>query len=159
MSSMLGASLLALGAVFSPEVPLPPPVQRVEAPPAPPMSDDLRDYLAERGARPARFRYGSMTFEDYPAAAIRANQQGVVVFRYVVGVGGRVTSCEIIESSGSPLLDSTTCSLAQRRFRFYPAQDSDGNPTEETRTQSIRYFLPDDAPAAPALQDSESPDG
>jgi periplasmic protein TonB len=157
-SLLLGASLATIAAATPEEeavpMPVPPPILRtlppVAAPPAPVappvISEELRAYLETRGARPARFRYGAIGFEDYPAAAIRANEQGAVGFRYVVGPDGRVTSCEIVESSGSASLDATTCSLAQRRFRFYPAQDDKGAPTSETRTQRIRYSLPDDSP-------------
>ena len=164
---MLGASLAAIAAATpdnAPEVPMPPPLVRMQAPvaappapPAPQVSEELRAYLETRGARPARLRYGSIVFEDYPAAAIRAREQGTVAIRYVVGPEGRVTSCEIAESSGSAVLDATTCALAQRRFRFYPAQDEAGTPTSETRTQRVRYSLPEDVPPAPASAAPETP--
>ncbi|HYJ31366.1 MAG TPA: TonB family protein [Allosphingosinicella sp.] len=153
---LLGASMAAATPDDAPEVPMPPPLVRMRALPAPEanvpppaVDEELRAYLETRGARPARFRYGAIGFEDYPAAAIRAGEQGIVGVRYLVGPAGRVTSCEIVESSASAVLDATTCSIAQRRFRFYPAQDDAGNATSETRTQRVHYSLPDDPPPAP----------
>jgi len=155
-SLLLGTSLAALAAQVPPVVdgvPMPPPVQRMQvpvaappAPPAPPISEELRAYIETRGQRLARFRYGSIGFEDYPASALREGAQGTVAFRYVIGTDGRVVSCEIVESSGHAILDHTACALAQRRFRFYPAQDEQGRPTTETRTQRVRWELPEPPP-------------
>ena len=39
--------------------------------------------------------------DDYPAAALRANEQGTVAFRLDVGNDGRVRNCTIVSSSGS----------------------------------------------------------
>ena len=157
---LLGTSLGALAAAAPPPVvgtvPLPPPVQRMQAPagappppPAPQISAELRAYLETPGARPARFRFGAVGFEDYPASALREGAEGAVTFRYVIGEEGRVVSCEILESSGHAILDYTACSLAQRRFRFYPAQDAQGRPTTETRTHRIRWELPEEPPPPP----------
>jgi protein TonB len=60
-----------------------------------------------------------------------------------VGADGRVTGCTVSRSSGNGALDSTACSLAQRRFRFTPAQDTEGNNIAGTATRSVRWTLPD----------------
>lgn len=138
---LLGASAAAAQPPSATPVPVPPPVVRMVAPPAPAADAELQRYLDTTGARPARFRSGGMGFEDYPAAALRAGAQGRVVFSYVVGPEGRVVSCAIVESSGHSVLDSSTCALVQRRFRFYPAQDANGAPVAETRTDVIRWSL------------------
>jgi protein TonB len=64
--------------------------------------------------------------EDYPAAARAAREQGLVEFRLDVGPNGRVTGCTITQSSGSAVLDSTTCRLMRSRARFTPAVDAGG---------------------------------
>lgn len=95
-------------------------------------------------ARSAEHRSGSISNDDYPAAAQRAEAQGTTVARFTVGPDGRVTSCTIASSSGNSSLDSTTCSLIQRRFRYRPALDRAGNPTSETKTQRVTWRLPDE---------------
>jgi protein TonB len=49
----------------------------------------------------------------------------------------------VTRSSGNSSLDSTACSLAQRRFRFTPAQDTNGNNVAGSATRSIRWELPE----------------
>jgi protein TonB len=78
---------------------------------------------------------------DYPSAARRAEQQGTVRVSYTVGTDGRVTGCAVVQSSGSSSLDSTTCRIFQRRFRYAPARDSAGNPVPQTMSQSVRWQL------------------
>jgi protein TonB len=45
-----------------------------------------------------------------------------------VGIDGRVTRCRVTRTSGNAELDTTTCQLIERRFRYMPARDRDGNP-------------------------------
>jgi protein TonB len=80
--------------------------------------------------------------EDYPAEARRLKQQGRVGFRLDVSAEGRVTACTITASSGSPILDSTTCTLMQRRARFRPALDREGRPTEDSQDYAVTWVLP-----------------
>ena len=94
------------------------------------------------GAMPARQVGGVISNDDYPASAYRARAEGTVVARYVVGADGRVSSCEVITSSGNAALDSTTCSLIQRRFRFRPAIDADGKAGEDRKTHRVAWRLP-----------------
>jgi protein TonB len=83
---------------------------------------------------------------DYPAAALRAGEQGIVRFRLVIGQDGRVTGCAITESSGSAILDSSTCRLMVRRARFTPARDAEGRPVEGEIESGIAWKLSDPAP-------------
>jgi protein TonB len=82
--------------------------------------------------------------DDYPQAAIRAEEQGTTRFRLTVGTDGRVSNCEITGSSGSSSLDRTTCDLMRRRARFTPAKDQAGNPIGDTHSASIRWVLPEE---------------
>ncbi|MBV8686744.1 MAG: energy transducer TonB [Alphaproteobacteria bacterium] len=84
-----------------------------------------------------------VTEDDYPAAAIRSGAQGTVVFRLSVGPDGRVVGCEVTGSSGSDLLDSTTCRLMVRRARFTPATDPQGRPRSDTFDGYFEWRLPE----------------
>jgi TonB family protein len=82
--------------------------------------------------------------EDYPAAAVRNREQGPVAFRLAVGADGRPTACTVTASSGSAILDSTTCRLLMERAHFEPARDSTGKPTTDSVTGRIVWRLPDE---------------
>lgn len=92
-------------------------------------------------ASKATLRGGSISDEDYPPAAIRAEEQGTAVATFTIGTDGRVTTCSA--SGAGPILDAETCKLIQRRFRFRAAQDASGNPIAETRTQRVTWRLPE----------------
>ncbi|QAY76949.1 energy transducer TonB [Sphingosinicella sp. BN140058] len=84
-----------------------------------------------------------VTDSDYPAAAIRAEEQGTTRFRLAVGADGKVASCTVTASSGSSALDAKTCSIMQKRARFTPARDTAGNPVGDTVSNAIRWILPE----------------
>jgi protein TonB len=93
-------------------------------------------------AQRARWRSGAFYNDtDYPSDALRHEQQGTVQVTYVIGADGRVASCSVTASSGSSSLDATTCRIMQKRFRFEPAQDSNGTPIAETRSQAVTWRL------------------
>ena len=79
---------------------------------------------------------------DYPSRALREEKEGVTRFTVQVDASGRVTNCSVTGSSGTPELDSTTCSLIQRRGRFNPATDGNGNPTSGSWSSSVRWQIP-----------------
>lgn len=85
--------------------------------------------------------------DDYPASAMRAGEQGIVHFRLDISAEGRVTRCEVTQSSGSAMLDATTCRTLRARARFTPARDANGNAVPDSLTSSIRWSL-SDAPAS-----------
>jgi protein TonB len=107
--------------------------------PPPPKADPPR-----QPPRAATLRSGSISDDDYPASALRAEAQGTTTARFTIGTDGRVTSCSVTGSSGNSALDQTTCRLIQQRFRFRPAVGADGNPTTETRSQRIVWRLPEE---------------
>lgn len=109
-------------------------------PPPPPRS-------AVRPARPQVPLHRLFWAGDYPAEAVKAREQGVVGIRLYVGGEGRVTRCVVTGSSGSAVLDSTTCRLARERARFNPALDRNGRPAEDMVSARIAWRLP--APAQP----------
>jgi protein TonB len=79
--------------------------------------------------------------DDYPASALRAEEEGVTGFRLTVGPNGRVTACSVTSSSGSGALDSATCRLLTARARFTPARDSSGNATTDTVAARIVWRI------------------
>ncbi len=122
----------------------PPPVitpRAQPAPPAPPAPPPPRVSQAARakGNLPALF-----STEDYPQSAIRNEESGTTGVRLTIGTDGRVSGCDVTQSSGSSALDSTTCNILRRRARFTPAKDQAGNPISDTTTTRIRWELPDE---------------
>jgi protein TonB len=95
---------------------------------------------------PARARANLASYvsdADYPAEAIRREEQGVTRFRLTVSPDGRVSDCAVTGSSGSSALDAATCRLMKSRARFSPARDSDGKPTADTVANAIKWVLPE----------------
>jgi TonB family protein len=84
--------------------------------------------------------------DDYPAEAVRRNEQGTVAFRLDIGVDGRVSGCSIHESSGSAILDASTCRILRARARFRPALDAQGRPTPDQFVSTLRWVLGNPAP-------------
>lgn len=122
--------------------PPPAPVVPVIAPPAPvvaPAPPPPR--MQPKGATPRGNQGSWVTTNDYPSRALREEKEGVTRFRVTVSADGRVTSCDVTGSSGSPELDSTTCSLITRRGRFNPAME-DGSPTTGSWSSSVRWQIP-----------------
>jgi len=109
-----------------------------EVQPEPPKLNLTRDVIA--GADRTRW----ITTEDYPSTALRQNLQGVVVVSAMIGTDGKVRSCVVTQSSGSQLLDDTTCRLYTKRAHFTPARDADGNPTTAQHSDRFRWQIPNE---------------
>jgi protein TonB len=101
------------------------------------------------GGTPARWRSGAIRNRDYPAAERKAQVQGSVTVRFMVGPDGRARACTVARSSGSAALDATTCSLIEERFRYEPARDAAGRPVAEERGWQQRWWIADPDVAAP----------
>lgn len=114
----------------------PPPVPIIIAPTAPITIVAEPSGSATRATR----RSGSISDDDYPPAAVRAEEQGRSTATFTIGTDGRVSSCSA--AGAGPILDAETCKLIQRRFRFTAAKDAGGSPVAETKTQSIEWRLP-----------------
>ena len=122
---------------YSPPVPIAaPPAPTPPAPPPPP-----------RVSPPQRARANLNSYfsaDDYPAAALRGNDQGTTGFRLSIGPNGRVTDCSVTSSSGSAALDQATCRILRSRARYTPARDSSGNPTSGSDSGRVTWRLPAD---------------
>lgn len=114
--------------------PAPPPAAAPPPPPPPP---------PKRAAPEPKGRAGSwVTPNDYPSRSLRQEEEGTTSVRVTVGPDGRVADCQISGSSGHPDLDAATCKNLQRRARFDPALDSNGNPTTGIWSTKVRWEIP-----------------
>jgi protein TonB len=80
--------------------------------------------------------------DDYPAAALRGNDQGTTGFSLTIGANGRVEACSVTSSSGSAALDQATCRILRSRARYTPARDQNGNPTSGRDSGRVTWRLP-----------------
>jgi protein TonB len=121
------------------EAPHPPPIPPVAiAPPAPP-APPRKVVSAQSAKGDLRSLFSA---DDYPASAQSSGAEGTVRASLTIGPDGRVTGCNVIQSSGNGSLDSTTCNILRRRAKFTPARDSNGNATSDTiTTPSIVWRL------------------
>ena len=120
----------------APMVPIIAPPAPVIAPPAP--------RVQPKAAQPRGNPGNWATTNDYPTRSLREEREGTTSFRVTVGPEGRVTSCDITSSSGSDDLDAATCSNVQRRARFNPATDGEGQPTTGSYSNRVRWVIPKD---------------
>jgi len=88
---------------------------------------------------------------SYPSAAIRQGLSGRVSYTATIGANGRVTACNVTQSSGHTVLDEAACAGVTRYGRFNPALNDAGQPIEGEWSSSVNYSLGDTA--------SESADG
>ena len=115
----------------------PPVITPSAAPPAP-----ARPSMAV-GPKPRGNPQNWLSTDDYPSSAMRDGIQGVTSFRLEVGTDGKPTGCTVTGSSGSGLLDDTTCRLVMRRAKFQPAKDTEGNPIVSSYTSRTRWQIPE----------------
>jgi protein TonB len=122
--------------------PPPPPVPAPYVPPAPPAPPAPPP--PPRTVEPARARANLASYvsnDDYPASALRNEEQGTTGFRLTVGPDGRVSNCVVTSSSGSSALDAATCRLMRSRARFTPARDNTGASTTDTVNSRITWRI------------------
>lgn len=132
--------------------PAPPPVQTVVTPPpppplviqtaAPPPPPPPPAASKARGVSPkGQGSWAARIQANYPTRAAREEREGRVGVRVSIGPDGRVTSCSVTSSSGSPDLDEAACSGMTSYARFNPALDDAGNPTNASWSTAIVYKL------------------
>ena len=79
---------------------------------------------------------------DYPDEAWSNGVTGTVGALIWVETTGHVSTCEIVESSGGPILEKTTCTILTKRARFTPAKDASGRAIRAPMFTRIRWELP-----------------
>jgi protein TonB len=93
------------------------------------------------GATKARLIRGRILDSDYPRSASRARAGGTVTVAFIVQTDGHASGCRIMRSSGNAELDSTTCALIERRFRYEPARGADGKAVRSAMGWNQRWWL------------------
>lgn len=86
---------------------------------------------------------GWITTNDYPGSDLRRGHEGTAQYRVVVGSSGRVSSCEIIASTGHVGLDAATCRHIERRARFDPAKNGEAKPGVGSYSGSVTWQIPE----------------
>jgi TonB family protein len=81
------------------------------------------------------------TPSDYPARALRNEEQGDVTATVAVDRSGFPSGCTVAQSSGSDALDKETCRLLTSRARFYPARDAGHQPVEGTWSRTVGWRI------------------
>ena len=76
---------------------------------------------------------------QYPAEALSEGRQGKVVVKVFISAQGKVESTQILESSGSPVLDKAA-ELAASSSQFNPAE-RDHQPISAEATATYRFEL------------------
>lgn len=79
--------------------------------------------------------------DSYPSAAKIAGQEGRTEFALDIDAVGRIRTCSIVQSSGSELLDTTTCSQLILNGQFEPARDASGRPVASKWVSAMRWKL------------------
>ena len=97
--------------------------------------------LAAIVTTPAANVYSFFSTNDYPAEALSNGQTGTVGVLVWVEATGRVSTCEIIESSAAKVLEKATCNILQRRARFTPAKDAVGNAVRAPSFTRIMWIM------------------
>jgi protein TonB len=95
-----------------------------------------------KGVRPSNSPSSWISNDDYPARPLRDEAEGTERYRVIVGTNGRVSSCELIRSTGNTDLDSTTCRLITRRARFEAATDENGAKVLGSYTGTVKWDIP-----------------
>jgi TonB family protein len=99
------------------------------------------------GAAPPRLLNEDLIrFDDYPSSSIINEEFGVVSVLLRVATDGKVTACDVTESSGFQTLDKTTCSLLKMRARFNPAKNADGATVDGEYRAAAIWALPPHIP-------------
>jgi periplasmic protein TonB len=86
-------------------------------------------------------RYASALQPDYPGSMIRAEQEGSVSVRVLIGTDGKVKQVEITSAASEDFAEATR-RQALKKWRFIPGT-RDGEPTESWRTMTVRFEMPD----------------
>ena len=93
-----------------------------------------------KGARPDP-RYAATLQPEYPPSMIRAEIEGAVSVRVLVGIDGRVKDVQVTSSADEAFSEATK-RQALRKWRFLPAT-RDGEPFEAWRDMTVRFTMPD----------------
>ena len=102
---------------------------------------------ADRPSNTERNReISEIVFQNYPARALAAGEQGAVFFVVGIDKDARATSCEVTHGSGHPLLDAETCELIVQHAVFKSARDASGRVVKQRAEGVVNWTIPGRAP-------------
>lgn len=84
---------------------------------------------------------GWVTYGDYPRSVVNRKREGALQFVYEIDEHGRVSACEVFETSGEPDIDKVVCASIVARARFKPATYK-GQPVNAIGTNFFTYDIP-----------------
>lgn len=87
-----------------------------------------------------------VTADDVPIEMLKDNVLQSVRIALVVRPDGRVQSCHVEQSSGTPTLDSYTCTRVSRRAKFKPPRQLDGMASYGVYRTIIDWWVGDGIP-------------
>jgi TonB family protein len=77
---------------------------------------------------------------EYPFDALLDNAEGMVSLNLVVGADGRVYFAQVLQSSGSPVLDQAAAQIARTNWTFKPAEG--GGAATSSALVDVAWKLP-----------------
>jgi protein TonB len=121
--------------IYPPQPPMPPAPTgepRIAEPPAPlpPLVGASQDQRYLRDFQPG-----------YPSSELRAQRDGVVSLKVLIGTDGRVKAVESLSATSDAFFDVTR-RQALSKWRFKPATRG-GVPQESWKTMTVRFFIKD----------------
>ena len=78
--------------------------------------------------------------EDYPSEAWSTGKGGTVGVLIWVEATGRVSTCEVIETSAAAVLEKATCDVLIKRAKFNPAKDAAGRTVRAPSFGRVRWM-------------------
>ncbi len=92
---------------------------------------------------PQRSPAGRLDLFDIPESAVRAGENGFIIYKAVVAPDGKVDRCTVEASSAEKADWEKFCSRVKRRFSFDAARDQQGAPVYYVLEESFGYVLPE----------------
>ncbi|GAA4714660.1 energy transducer TonB [Sphingomonas lutea] len=83
-----------------------------------------------------------VVFQNYPARALAAGEQGPVFFVVRLDDKASPTSCEVTHGSGHPRLDEETCAMIVRHAVFKSVIGPNGKPTRSVHEGVVNWRIP-----------------
>lgn len=81
--------------------------------------------------------------EDYPMKAFEKKWEGITQYQLLIAPDGTIAECSVVKSSGYEEFDSKTCFLTQKRAKFRPARNSDGQAVFGVYRGEVRWAMPE----------------
>ncbi|MES2986496.1 MAG: TonB family protein [Pseudomonadota bacterium] len=80
-------------------------------------------------------------YGDYPRNVTNRAKKGTVQLVYEINETGRVSTCQVFETSGEDAIDNVICASITARARFAPATYK-GSPVSAIGTNFVSYDIP-----------------